>query len=81
MEGAPDLLVEILSPSTGQKDLTTERWCCESAGVREYLIVYPEERRAEMLMLGTNGIYQTVSRTEWGERLQILGGRLEISLG
>lgn len=81
VEGAPDLVVEILSPSTGQKDLTTKRWCYESAGVPEYLIVYPEERRAELLVLGANGIYQTVSRTEWGGRFQILAGQLEISLG
>jgi len=51
IEGPPDLVVEILSPATGQKDLTTKRWLYEAAGVPEYLIVYPEERRAERLTL------------------------------
>ncbi len=81
IEGAPDLVVEILSPSTGQKDLTTKRWCYEAAGVPEYLIVYPEERRAELLLLGGNGIYQTVSRVEWEGTLRLLEGSLEIKLG
>ena len=80
IEGAPNLVVEILSPSTGQKDLTTKRWCYEAAGVPEYLIIYPEERRAELLQLGGNGIYQTVSRVEWGGTLQLLGGRIDITL-
>ncbi len=81
VEGAPDLVVEILSPSTGQKDLTTKRWCYEAAGVPEYLLVYPEERRTELLVLGANGIYQTVARVEWGGNLRLLGGKLEITLG
>lgn len=81
IEGAPDLVVEILSPSTGQKDLTTKRWCYEAAGVPEYLIVYPEEHRAELLVLGANRIYQTVSRVEWGETLRLLDESLAITLG
>lgn len=81
IEGAPDLVAEILSPGTERKDLTTKRWLYEAAGVPEYLIVYPEERRAELLQLGANGIYQTVSRVEWGNLLSILGGAITILLG
>lgn len=81
IEGAPDLVVEILSPTTGQKDLTTKRWLYEAAGVPEYLIVYPEERRAERLTLGPDRIYQTTARTEWGSVLNLLGGRVSVALG
>ena len=81
IEGAPELVVEILSPSTGQKDLTTKRWCYEAAGVPEYLLVYPDERRAELLQLGANGIYQNAARVEWEGTLRLLGGSIEITLG
>lgn len=81
IEGAPDLVVEILSPATGQKDLTTKRWLYEAAGVPEYLVVYPEERRAERLALGPDRIYQTTARTEWGGLLILLDGRVSVDLG
>lgn len=81
IEGAPDLVVEILSPGTERKDLTTKRWLYEAAGVPEYVIVYPEERRAELLQLGANGLYQTVSRVEWGSVLALLGGTIRVLLG
>lgn len=37
--GAPDLVVEILSPSTGYKDQTTKLALYERHGVREYWVV------------------------------------------
>ena len=81
IEGAPDLVVEILSPATAQKDLTTKRWRYEAAGVPEYLVVYPDERRAELMRLGPNGLYQTLARAEWGATLRLLGDTLPIQLG
>ncbi len=39
--GAPDLLVEILSPSTSKKDMNDKYSLYESRGVREYWIVDP----------------------------------------
>ena len=44
IEGTPDLVVEILSPSTAGKDVTRKWWLYEAAGVPEYLIVDPEEQ-------------------------------------
>ncbi len=41
--GAPDLLVEILSPSTTHKDLKIKYELYQRHGVKEYWIVYPEE--------------------------------------
>jgi Uma2 family endonuclease len=32
IEGAPELVVEILSPATARKDLTRKRWLFEAAG-------------------------------------------------
>ena len=44
-EGAPDLAVEILSPSTRRKDLTLKLFKYEQAGVREYWVVDPKVRK------------------------------------
>lgn len=46
--GAPDLVVEILSPSNARYDLWDKRLIYESAGVREYWIVDPERKRVEL---------------------------------
>ena len=43
--GAPDFVVEILSPSTRKKDLTIKHRKYLNAGVREYWIVDPKEKR------------------------------------
>ena len=49
--GAPDLVIEILSPSTGYYDLTKKRDAYERFGVKEYWIVDPERKRVEILVL------------------------------
>lgn len=43
--GAPDLVVEILSPSTRKKDMSKKLAKYIEAGVREYWIVDPDEMR------------------------------------
>ena len=43
-EGAPDLVVEILSPSTRGKDMILKLYKYHNAGVREYWIVDPQKR-------------------------------------
>jgi Uma2 family endonuclease len=40
--GAPDFIIEILSPSTAMKDQTQKRMLYEAKGVREYWIVNPD---------------------------------------
>lgn len=41
-EGAPDLVVEILSPSTRSKDMLLKLYKYQNAGVREYWIIDPK---------------------------------------
>lgn len=79
IEGAPDLVVEILSPSSVGKDMTTKRWLYESAKVPEYLIVYPDENSAELLALGDNGLYRTVYRVPLDSTLALLTGRIQVN--
>jgi Uma2 family endonuclease len=42
VQGAPGLVIEILSPSTRKRDLTLKRRLFDREGVREYWIVDPE---------------------------------------
>lgn len=51
IEGAPDLVVEILSPSTAYYDLRKKYRVYEKHGVREYWIVDPEEKSIQVFTL------------------------------
>ena len=43
--GAPDLVIEILSPSTSSRDHVTKKYLYEKHGVKEFWIVSPTDRR------------------------------------
>ncbi len=79
IEGAPDLVVEILSPSTAGKDITRKWWLYEASGIPEYLILDPEEKAGQLLRL-ENGHYVEAARVEWGTVLALLGGKLSMLL-
>ncbi len=49
--GAPDLIIEITSPSTGKMDLTVKFDLYERSGVKEYWIVHPEEKTVMVFKL------------------------------
>ncbi|MCL2245872.1 MAG: Uma2 family endonuclease [Lentimicrobiaceae bacterium] len=55
--GAPDLIVEVLSPSTSQKDWGDKFYLYEESGVREYWIVDPKVKAISIFLLQTNGKY------------------------
>ncbi|MFQ6090929.1 MAG: Uma2 family endonuclease [Candidatus Bipolaricaulia bacterium] len=49
IRGAPDLVVEILSPATAERDRTYKRTLYARYGIREYWLVDPREKTAEVL--------------------------------
>jgi Uma2 family endonuclease len=72
IQGAPDLIVEILSPSTALKDKREKRALYERFGVREYLIVYPADELVERLLLD-DGRYGMPEVFGWDEVLHFAG--------
>ena len=55
--GAPDMIVEILSPSTMKKDLTKKFDLYEENGVKEYWIVHPNDKTVNVFILKEDGKY------------------------
>lgn len=56
-EGVPDLVIEILSPSTAKKDRSEKKRLYQRAGVREYWIVDPLHHTIEVFTLSDQGKY------------------------
>jgi Uma2 family endonuclease len=55
--GAPDLIVEVISPSTSKKDLNQKFFLYEKSGVLEYWVVYPNDKAVMVFILQPNGKY------------------------
>jgi len=53
--GAPDLVIEILSPATAERDRTYKKTLYARHGVQEYWIVDPGEKIVEVMTLGKTG--------------------------
>lgn len=54
--GAPDLIIEILSPGNSQKEMNLKFNLYEEAGVLEYWLVYPDVKSINIFIL-ENGKY------------------------
>ena len=54
IHGAPDLIVEILSPGTGANDRGRKKLIYEQCGVPEYWIISPKEKSIEVYLLQDN---------------------------
>ena len=55
VRGAPDLVVEILSPATAERDRTIKLDLYAQHGVKEYWIVDPDARKITVLLRGEGG--------------------------
>ncbi len=57
-EGAPDLIIEVLSPSTFKRDLNDKFQLYEKVGVKEYWVVSPGETSVIVYELDKAGRFQ-----------------------
>ena len=71
--GAPDWIIEILSKSTAKKDVHDKFELYQSAGVKEYWIVHPQEGTVIPYQLDNNGEYQPIQKTPFvkGEEVPV----------
>lgn len=75
LDGAPDLIVEIVSPKYRATDRGEKFYEYEAAGVPEYWIVDPERQHAEFAQLDEHGVYQVVfSGSKGVYRSKVLNG-------
>lgn len=57
-KGAPDLVIEILSPSTMRHDRLVKLGLYQRAGVREYWIVDPANRTVQVFLPDSSGTFR-----------------------
>lgn len=74
VEGPPDLVVEILSPSTRKRDETIKLAPYARTGVREYWMVDIDARTIIMYVQSTAGGFERVESVEGGIRSAVLPG-------
>ena len=68
IQGAPDLLVEILSPSTGRRDRTVKLDLYARHGVGEYWLANPDAQTVTVMLL-KDGEYEVVGNYGIGDTL------------
>ena len=69
--GAPDMIVEVLSPSTAKKDMTEKFTLYEESGVKEYWIVHPESKAINVFLLQEDGKYDAGTTYEFEAKVPI----------
>ncbi len=79
IKGAPNLIIEIASPSTELKDRREKKNLYEKFGVNEYIIVFPEREYLERYTL-CNNKYEAPEIFNWDETLKLKAFDIEISL-
>ena len=68
-EGAPDLVVEVLSPESIRRDRVIKFTAYEAAGVTEYWIANPNARTVEVYVL-SHGEYASLGEFKEAETIQ-----------
>ncbi len=66
IKGAPDLVIEVLSPSNNVKDRRDKKWLYERHGVREFILISPMEENAERYWL-VDGKFGAPEIFNWDE--------------
>ncbi len=79
VKGAPDLVVEVTSPTTELKDKREKKNLYERFGVPEYILVFPEREYIEHYVL-EEGKYGVPEILNWDETLRVVTLGMEIDL-
>lgn len=68
--GAPDLVIEILSPGNSKKEIRLKYEVYEEAGVKEYWIINPVEENVAVLVLSDDGKFDGAKLYATGDIIQ-----------
>ena len=79
IQGIPVLIIEVTSPSTSLKDRREKKNLYEHFGVKEYIIVFPEDSTVERYVL-KKGAYGPAEIFNWDEELPLISFDLHIRL-
>ena len=74
ISGAPDLVIEVLSPITAYRDKEMKLRLYSRSGVREYWLVDPEQESVKVLTLGPGGAEDTRTHTAGSVRSSVIRG-------
>ena len=85
IEGAPDFVVEVLSPSTRRRDITTKKEIYEKYGVKEYWIISPKDEAIEVYILRDgryelDGVYHNFDEEDWAALSEAEKAEQQLSL-
>jgi Uma2 family endonuclease len=82
VQGSPDLIIEVLSPSNRRHDRERKLRVYEGAGVPELWYLDPADRTAEILALAADGRYAVIAQLAGNDAIvsKVLSG-LELRLG
>lgn len=69
--GAPDLVVEILSPGNSRKEVKDKFELYQFAGIPYYWIIHPEEQTLIVYALDDKGVYQALRPFTKGDQITI----------
>jgi Uma2 family endonuclease len=69
--GTPDIVVEIMSPSTGSFDLTTKYDLYQRYAVKEYWVVLPAEQSVLVFKLQQDGLFGPPDRFAASDRITV----------
>jgi Uma2 family endonuclease len=80
VEGAPDLIIEIVSPDSEARDWRDKHLEYEAAGVRDYWVIDQQSQVVEADALGTDGRYMRIPEQDGTLSSSVLPGfRLELA--
>ena len=80
-KGAPDMVIEILSPSTASKDCIRKRELYEKHKVKQYWIIDPEEKEVFIFKLTEDFTYRNPEKYKKDDKIKVEGFEgLEIDL-
>jgi len=81
-KGAPDLIIEIISPATAKKDMQEKYFLYERSGVKEYWLVFPLDSVIDVYTLNEDSKYERTGLYQYPDKIKVgILADLDIDLG